>query len=386
MRPFLLVASPSDPQGPRKGSNPYTRRRIAGIMVAELQDGRLKAELISMGRLRVPRELLEGYRLSRSTAGPGAGSTSLALAWEGSDGREHHVKMALAPEGSVDAPVELVRSSTGNLELRRRDGRLLVAGVWLLPIVMHAPDQAFISLDGVCIHECAFCTTHLMEGRRLNSREPGRWVELVVEAHRRRPFHALAITGVASADHEAMMADYEAIIRGVLAELPHLHVGVEPYVRGPEDIARLKRAGASEIKINVQSPVQEILGRVCPGWSLETQYGLLEEAVRVFGRGHVTTNILVGLGETDSDVEGSLDRLAAMGVIPSVRGVRVNDLNAPALEGALGHPVEGVDVERHLRLARMLRDSLDRQDLKASSLQTMCHRCGCCDLEPGQDV
>jgi biotin synthase-related radical SAM superfamily protein len=225
-----------------------------------------------------------------------------------------------------------------------------------------------------------------MDHRRKNLRDPERWIELVTEAHSQQPFAALSITSVAAPDHEGLMRDYETIIEGVLERLPDLAVGVEPYVRGSEDISRLKRAGAHEIKINIQSPVQDILDRICPGWSLERQYELLEEAVRVFGPGKVTTNIIIGLGETDGDVEGALERLAAMGVVPSVRAVRLNDLNRPHLDGALGHQVLPVTPERHLALARILQRVLAAYGLSVESFDTMCHKCGCCDLEPGRDI
>jgi hypothetical protein len=355
------------------------------LAVEEKKAGQVKAELIALGRIRVPRELIANYRLSRSTAGPGAGATSLALGWMGDDEREHRVKLGLAPEDEV-APLELVKGPDGTLEIRRRDGTLLVSGARLLPIVMHAPDHAFINLDGDCVYECAFCTAHALAPARRNSRTPERWVELIVKAHERDPFSGLAITSVASPDHEGLLQDYEAIIRGVLAHLPDVTVGVEPPVESEADIERLKEAGAEEIKINIQTPDPEILARVCPGWDLERQEGFLERAVKVFGRGKVTTNIIIGLGEDDQDVIEALERLAAMGVVASVRAVRVGDLNREGLEGALGHPVDPVEPERHLRLGRALAHSLLDQGLMADAFETMCHKCGCCDLEPGVDT
>jgi len=363
-----------------------TRDGIEPSVVAEGDDGRLKAEMMAAGRVRVPRELLAGYRLSRSTAGPGAGGASLALGWMGADGREHRIKLGVAAEGDGTAPLALVTVPGGELELRRANGSLVVSGIRLLPIVMHAPDQAFINLSGECVYECAFCNTHKMEPGRRKETTPERWVDLVAEAHAKRPFDALAITSVASSDHEGMMRAYETVISGVLALFPDLAVGVEPYVQGPEDIRRLHRVGATEIKINVQSPDHVILERICPGWDLERQYEMLEQAVTVFGRGRVTTNVIIGLGETDADVASALDRLATMGVVPSVRAVRVNDGNREDLERALGHPVGGVDVDRHIHLARELRSALERHGLDAGKLESMCHKCGCCDLEPGHDV
>jgi hypothetical protein len=363
-----------------------TRDGIEQTVATTGEKGRPKAEMIAAGRISAQREMLEGYRLSRSTAGPGAGGTSIALAWEDDDGVEHHVKLAVVVDGTDDAPLQLAGSLGGGLEVRRADGTLVVDGVKLLPVVMHAPGQAFINLAGECVFECAFCNTHSMHPSRRKQVTPGRWVELVVEAHAKEPFPSLAITGVASPDHEGMMHAYETVIRGVLARLPDLSVGVEPYVEGKEDIQRLRDAGATEMKINVQSPDPGILSRVCPGWDLQRQRALLRDAVEVFGRGRVTTNVIVGLGETDDQVGEELELLAGMGVVPSVRAVRVNDGNRAALEAALGHAVGPVPVDRHLRLAGMLRDALAGHGLDAGELETMCHACGCCDLEPGQDV
>ncbi|UCC92993.1 MAG: radical SAM protein [Thermoplasmata archaeon] len=355
-------------------------------MATDEDVGRLKAEMISAGRVKVPRDLLAGYRLSRSTAGPGAGGTSVALAWVSTDGREHHVKLGVAPDDGTEAPLALVEAGSGELEIRRADGKVLARDVRLLPIVMHAPDQAFINLSGECVYECAFCNTHRMEPGRRKDVTPERWVELVLEAYRRSPFAALAITSVASPDHEAMMRAYETVISGVLAQVPDLAVGVEPYVQTPADIERLHEVGATEIKINVQTPDPDILERICPGWELKRQYDMLEEAVAVFGRGRVTTNIILGLGEIDTDVASAIDRLGRMGVIPTIRVVRINDGNRKDLERALGHPVEPVPVDRHVRMAHLLRDLMDTHGLDARGMESMCHKCGCCDLEPGQDV
>ncbi len=349
-------------------------------------DARLKAELIAQGRINVPRELLSGYRLSRSTAGPGAGGTSIALEWDGEDGREHRVKLQVVRPEDGTAPLSLVLADDDQLEIRRADGSTAVTGVRMLPIVMHAPDQAFINLSGECMYECAFCNTHRMEPGRRKDISPERWVELVLEAYDRQPFKALSITSVASPDHESMMSAYETVITGVLARHPDLAVGVEPYVQGPGDITRLRRAGATEIKINVQTTDQEILDRICPGWDLERQYAMLEEAVAVFGRGRVTTNILLGLGESDTEVARAIDRLALMGVVPSVRAIRINDGNAADLERAMGRPLEPVPVERHVFMAEILRDILTARGMADCRMDSMCHRCGCCDLEPGQDV
>ncbi len=299
------------------------------------------------------------------------------------------MKLAVVLQDDGEVPLVLARSHRGDgLELRSRDGRVLVEEARLLPIAMHAPDHCFINLEGECVHDCAFCTaTRSTDGSAHGKpRSAHRWVELIVEAHRRSPFPGVAITSVDPADHEGLMRDYETIIRGVLEAIPGIVVGVEPPARTPEDILRLRRAGASELKVNIQTPDPVILASICPGWDLEHQYTLLEEGVRAFGRGRVTSNIIVGLGESDDDVLGAIERLSSMGVVPTVRVLRSSDLNRGALERALGHPLEKVTPERHVRLARALADALGRHDLDARAFRTMCHSCMGCDLEPGVDV
>ena len=354
--------------------------------MADTKDGgRLKAELISLGKVQVPKEIVAGYRLSRSTAGPGVGSQSLALGWTDEDGKDHQIKLGIARVDD-EAALKLHREHDGSLELQRTEGSTLLRNVRLLPIVMHAPGQAFINLDGECVHECAFCNTPMMDPRRKKQLSPERWVDLILEAHARNPFDALAITSVAAPDHDALLRRYEAIICGVLEHIPGMFVGVEPYVEDIQDIARLKDAGAHEIKINVQSPSEWVLGRICPGWSLERQFTLLGEAVRIFGRGKVTSNIIVGLGETDEEVSEGVHRMAALGVLPLCFRLRRRPLNRPRLEEALGHAMDPVSPERHMQLAHMLKDALERNGLTTESFETMCHKCGCCDLEPGTDV
>ena len=69
------------------------------------------------------------------------------------------------------------------------------------------------------------------------------------------------------------------------------------------------------------------------GRHLET----IEEAVRIFGKGRVSTHIIVGLGERDVDIVQILDRVVRLGVCPAlfaftpVKGTRMEGVERPAL-------------------------------------------------------
>ena len=51
----------------------------------------------------------------------------------------------------------------------------------------------------------------------------------------------------------------------------------------------------------------------------DTPKDILSESVRIFGKGHVFSNVILGLGETDEQMQMCLDELCGMGVVPVVR-------------------------------------------------------------------
>ena len=113
------------------------------------------------------------------------------------------------------------------------------------------------------------------------------------------------------------------VIRAVRSRCPDMPIGVEPYVSSREHIERLKEAGADEIKLNLESPSREIFSRACPDLDMDSIWSLLSDAVDVFGRGRVVSNIIYGMGETDADLDVAMERMCRMGVLPGLRALRV---------------------------------------------------------------
>jgi len=74
-----------------------------------------------------------------------------------------------------------------------------------------------------------------------------------------------------------------------------------------------------------------------------------------------------------------------MGVVATLRPLRVNELNEAALEEALGH-IPAPDPDRMLRLAEEHKRTLQRHGLDVRTFRTMCHACTCCDIAPFIDV
>ena len=147
----------------------------------------------------------------------------------------------------------------------------------------------------------------------------------------------------------------------------------------------MKDAGADEIKLNIETPNKEIFLKVCPDLDMDLTLKLLEDAVDIFGKGKVTTNIIFGMGETDQEMEDIAELLCSKGIIPTFRALRANSINSTALRDAIGeHPP--VDPERAIRLAEMLRSKLIKYGLDTRDCHTMCNECTCCDLIPLRDL
>jgi len=63
-----------------------------------------------------------------------------------------------------------------------------------------------------------------------------------------------------------------------------------------------------------------------PGLSLDYVLKSLEKAVLIFGKNRVSSNFILGLGESDKCVLAGVTRLAEMGVIPILRPISPHPL------------------------------------------------------------
>lgn len=334
-----------------------------------------KAYLLTCGPLHVPPDFRPPFPLSRSTAGPGAGSSSLVLMF----GRARVKKEITAEEA------ELSLKGEGPCYTIMRGDELFLDNVSIVPTLAHAPQQAFFNLDTACIYHCRFCTSPFLDKRLIKELDVDRVVAMIKGWADREDLKAVAFTAAVTKDPQTTVDKLARAVSRVREILPNIPIGVEPYVDRMEQIDQLKRAGADEIKLNIETYDREIFRKVCGEQDLDHILRAIEHAVEVFGRGKVTSNIIVGMGETDRNVLDGVEALARMGCIATIRPLRLNDLNRKAMIEVLGD-LEKITPDRLLALAREHRAILERHGLSSYSLRTMCHECGCCDIVPFRDL
>jgi len=343
-----------------------------------LSSARTKASILSSGRILVPRGLKLPVPLSRSSAGPGGSGVSLFFQLG-----ESILRLEVAREAENGRRAGLwLREKAGRFDIMK-GGRILARNVRLRNAGFHAPGQAFINLHDRCRFACAFCTLPVSPGKGLPAE---RWAALIKGALSAGKVDAVALTTGVPDSPSGACRDLARLVRSIRRDFPNVPIGVEPYTIEERDIFLLKRAGATELKLNVQCASQGLMERVCPGLDRDGILRNLAAGVRLFGKGRVCSNLLVGLGETDREALRTVEELAAMGVAVNLRPLRLNALNRIPLGNALGKEPRPPDASRLLRLAAAQKKIFSKHGLDPSSFRTMCHRCTACDIEPFCDV
>ena len=323
----------------------------------------IKAELLSLGKVDVDPSLLP--RPSRSTAGPGTGLRSIFFKSGG-----HRVRLEI----NADSPLKMI-DHNGDVVILK-DNKELVRGK-IDPVVAHCPEQTYITISEQCMYDCKFCSVPKFQGKIKTLEEVLAIIERVKNDGK---LTTIAFTsGVATTpEHEIdRVVEYVKAVKKY-----HVPIGVAVYPT-KDSSQRLKDAGVTEVKYNVETMDKEIFERVCSGrkgHSLDFILTSLRDAVMVFGKNRVSSNIIIGLGETDECVRKGVEYLAKMGVIAVLRPITIS----PYRKGEIS--ATRPSAERLLRLTRMTHEVLYTYGLDVTVSQTMCLLCTGCDLTPIRDV
>jgi len=339
------------------------------------ESARKKAELLVGGPVKIPKDYRLPFLPSRSTAGPGAGSTSVVFAFNSA-----RAKKTISRDSGE---FELVQSKSGLCLMK--DGEVFIEKVELLPTLLHAPYQAFVNIDHACIYGCKFCNSPRLSHDVIKNLTDDKIISLIEEASKTDDFESVAFTSAVTHSPSMTAQRMAELVRRTRKLLPKVPIGVEPYIEHPRDVDALREAGADEIKLNIESFDPEIFEKVCPDRDYGAILHSINHAGRVFGRNRVCSNIIFGLGETDESILEGTRVLANMGAVATLRALRRSEYNIHALENALGR-LEPVTPDRMLRLAKEQKKILKEYELSPLKFKTMCHACLSCDIVPFYDV
>ena len=329
---------------------------------------RSKAILISGGAVRLPKGYRPPVRFSRSTAGPGAGERYLIFSFSGM-----RVKKTISEDGEFEFDPEKKQIT--------RDGRIIANDVTIIPADIHCPEQAFFNLDQRCMFDCLFCSSPDLKVNATDSLDFEKMASMIRGCE--NPIHSIALTSGVNGSVKGSAEKMIDCVSYLRKEFPDMPIGVEPYVDDIELVDRFHKAGATEIKINIETATDSLFRTFCPSLDRNMIIDMLAHAVKVFGKGKVSSNIIVGLGESDDDMRNIMQKLCSMGVTPTVRGLRISDdvrenLQRNGIE-------EQPSPDRLITVSKIQKSLMDEYRLK-NTFDTMCLRCTCCDLVPFIDL
>jgi radical SAM protein (TIGR04043 family) len=174
--------------------------------------------------------------------------------------------------------------------------------------------------------QCAFCGIELTRGEQtIPVKTPAQLAEVCTAA--RDLDHAVDVTlTTGSLNRRDRGAIYISRCAAAIKEASGLPIQVQ--FEPPDDprvLDEVRRAGVDAVGIHSETFDPEVLARVAPGKAkcgIEGYFACWERAVEVFGRGTVTTYVLLGMGERPELILEGCRRAVAIGVYPFVVPLR----------------------------------------------------------------
>ena len=121
-----------------------------------------------------------------------------------------------------------------------------------------------------------------------------------------------------------------------------------------ENIRKLAEAGAERVGIAIDAATEKLFNEVKGAnangpYTWENQFKQLHKALEIFGRGKVSTHLIIGLGETENEAISLIQRCVDIGVLPAL--FAFTPIRGTALEK---RPRPLIESYRRVQLARYL--------------------------------
>ncbi|MEM1073302.1 MAG: MSMEG_0568 family radical SAM protein [Pseudomonadota bacterium] len=247
---------------------------------------------------------------------------------------------------------------------------------------LHSKDVLATTVLQTCIRyesrkkTCQFCSIgqSLAAGRTIAHKTPEQLAEVAKAAVELDGVkHMVMTTGTpAGKDRGALVMTESAAAIKAAVDLP-----IQGQCEPPEDDIwheHMFSAGIDNLGMHLEAVTPEVRQRIMPGKaqvSLEKYFESFKAAVKVFGRGQVSTYILAGLGDTPEAILETSQELCKIGVYPFV--VPLVPVSGTPLES---HPAPTSDFMAGILqpLSRMIL----RAGMSAESAKAGCAKCGAC--------
>lgn len=263
---------------------------------------------------------------------------------------------------------------------------LLADGLYLENVMVHCPRQLFFGLYEYCAAGCLFCPLSFRRNPVAFTAD-----EMISDIENYESFGIEGI-GITTGVPPHMTAEQvgvklAAVVRQ-LAERTRNKVPIGVSTKHPSKaiLYMLRDAGAIEARLNIEIFNPGLATQLMPNKRIDDILLSIEYACQVFGRGKVSSNMIIGIGESDDDVIRGIEELAKIGAIATLYPydpVPENDARMRAVGvSAVGVPA----AKRLVQLAVQQKRILAENRLDGTLLKTMCPACAASHIMPGRDL
>jgi biotin synthase len=209
-----------------------------------------------------------------------------------------------------------------------------------------------------CLANCGFCPQARKSHSRADMLSRVSWPTFntkqvlngIAETVKRGGIKRVCIQAL---NYPEVHAHLQALAKAI-SKRANVPISVSCQPLNPENIRRLADVGVERIGIPLDAATPEIFDKVKGAsadgpYNMEKQLALLEEAVKVFGKGKVSTHLIVGLGESEKEMISMIQRCVDIGVLPAlfaftpVAGTALENLRQPPIQ-----QYRRVQLARHL--------------------------------------
>lgn len=163
-------------------------------------------------------------------------------------------------------------------------------------------------------------------------------------------------------------------------------IGMSLQTPSVDHLRRLKEAGVSEMRLNLETYNRQLAESLMPNKKIDDILKSIEHAVEIFGKEKVSSNLIIGLGETDDDILQGVEVLSEMGALSTL--YPYDYIGAPS-NPTIEPPDEKFkrpSAERIFNLAVEHKKILEKYGLDPLAAKTMCCSCAASHLYPGRDI
>lgn len=247
---------------------------------------------------------------------------------------------------------------------------------------LHGADVLATTVLQTCIRyesrrkTCKFCAIgqSLAAGRTIEHKTPQQLAEVAKAAVELDGIkHMVMTTGTPAGSDRgaAVLCDSARAIKAAV------NIPIQGQCEPPDDdiwFERMKAAGIDTLGMHLEVVTPEVREHIMPGKAsvpISRYMTAFEAAVKVFGRGQVSTYILAGLGDTREAVLDICAKLLDLGVYPFV--VPFVPISGTPLED---HPSPSPEFMRSILAP--LGEMVSAANLRSSDIKAGCGKCGAC--------